>query len=541
MTMRKLTMSLATLLFAVSSMAARPPPIRRVVVFADRAEVTRTGELVCEAGRAEALFPGLPAAMDSRTLRGIVSGKATVIGVTSRVRARDSEQAVERDSPAAALKLEILTKRDAIDDLVAEERNLEEQNHLLAAYDDYLRSIVGEEMRNTKPDTKVWTQALDTVRDRRLAAAIRVGELETKVRVTRRELQVLEMRLQSLGAATTPDVIDASVTVDCNGESRVEVSLAYVLPGATWRPDYDLRFTTAKESKAGVGVAVLMISAVVSQSTGENWDNVLLSLSTSKPRLGTEAPYPAPLYVSGYVTQNGKVLLQATERREALVGGGVTRAPGPQQAELQDQGQSFALTLPRPVTVKADGRPYWMPIDQVSTAAEARLVAVPKLRPYVYQVAQLKNQASYALLSGVLHTYRRGAYVGDSDLTYKAPGERIEASLGVDDELKVVRAPIEEKDKEGGIVSNQKLNRAYRITVTNNAKSTEVVEVRENIPVSKIDDVSVEILKDGTTAGFQLDSHQGFVSWKLQLSPGEKKSVDLRFKISVPSDWVVGG
>jgi len=85
------------------------------------------------------------------------------------------------------------------------------------------------------------------------------------------------------------------------------------------------------------------------------------------------------------------------------------------------------------------------------------------------------------------------------------------------------------------------LNRAYRITVTNQATSTQTIEVRENIPVTKVDDVKVEILKEGTTAGYKLDTYRGLVSWELKLMPGEKKSVDLWFKIALPSDWVIGG
>ena len=539
--MYQLTVIVSVLCSISSAAGARPPPVRRVTVFADRAEVTRVVEVGCEGGRAEAAFPGLPAVVDSRTLRGVGFGKANVIGVTRRARGRDLEREADRTGPAAELKEELQAKRDLLRDLVAEVRGLDEQNRALIAYEDYLRSIVGEEMRNTKPDTKLWAQALDTVRDRRLAAAGRATELDTKRRAVERDITVLEKRLASLGAATAPDVIDATVAADCNGEARVEVGLAYVLPGATWKPDYDLRFGPTKEGKAGAGKAELVVSAVVRQSTGEDWDNVQLSLSTSKPRLGAEAPIPAPLYVAGYASEKGKTLVQETERREALVGSAVSAGRGPEQAELQDQGQSFSLTLPRPVTIKSDGRPYWMPVDQVGTTAEARLVAIPKLQPFVYQVVQLKNPASYALLNGVLHTYRHGAYVGDSDLTYKGPSEPIEASLGIDEELKVTRAPIEEKDKSGSIITNQKLNRAYRITVTNNATTAEVVEVRGNVPVSKLDDVKVEILKEGTTAGYQLDATRGFVSWKLSLAPGEKRSVDLRFKISVPSDWAVGG
>jgi uncharacterized protein (TIGR02231 family) len=315
------------------------------------------------------------------------------------------------------------------------------------------------------------------------------------------------------------------------------VGVAYVVPGATWRPDYDVRFTPASEAKAGAGKAAIVVSAIVEQSTGEDWDDVQLVLSTSKPRLGAEAPQPAPLFITGYVSEKGKTLVQATERRDELHAGGPVPAAMP-QLDLQDQGNAFALTLPHAVTVRADGRPYWMPVTEVSAPAEAKLVTVPKLRPFVYEAVGLKNGANFPLLDGTLHSYRRGSFVGDSGLAYKGPGEPFEVSLGVDEELKVTRTPIEEKDKSGSLLYDQRLSRAYRITVTNNATSPQVVEVRENIPVSKNAEVKVEMLT-GTTAGYELDAVRGFVIWKLSLAAGEKKSVDLRFKINLPSDWQV--
>src|SRR5207248_3289158 len=107
-----------------------------------------------------------------------------------------------------------------------------------------------------------------------------------------------------------------------------------------------------------------------------------------------------------------------------------TRAQASLQPTLDDRGQSFLLTIPGKATVIADGRPYWMPVDVVSTDADARLVTVPKLRPYVYRMAKLANPASYPLLAGKLHTYRGGSYVGDTWLEYKGLREPIEASLG---------------------------------------------------------------------------------------------------------------
>ena len=67
------------------STALASTPIQKVVVYSDRAEVTRTGSATCSKGSAEVLFENLPRILDRRTLRGEAKGKATVIGVDSKL------------------------------------------------------------------------------------------------------------------------------------------------------------------------------------------------------------------------------------------------------------------------------------------------------------------------------------------------------------------------------------------------------------------------------------------------------------------------
>ncbi len=187
-------------------------------------------------------------------------------------------------------------------------------------------------------------------------------------------------------------------------------------------------------------------------------------LSTARPKLGSEAPQPAPLVIDGYEQQRDKVLVQAQERREQLdTGGGGGARSGPQAAALDDKGNAFVLTLPHPVSVVADGRPVWAPVDVVETQATVKLVATPKLDEHVYQVVALKNPAAYPLLEGRVRSYRGGSYVGDSRLRHQGVGAPFEISLGIDEELKVERKTLDDKDTGAGFLSSTKhIVRGYR-------------------------------------------------------------------------------
>jgi uncharacterized protein (TIGR02231 family) len=516
--------------------AETTPPVDRVVVFADRAEVTRISKASCSAGKAEVVFSMLPMSLDERTLRAEASGKAKSIGVSSQVIPLEQD----RDARVAKVSKEIEKLLDQIRAIQDTLQGYQERINVLSSFGYYFSNLLNEEIRNAKPDTARWSKVLDQMKNERLAVNKKRAEFNLKLRGLNRLYRRLERRLANLRPRSVTEARTVKVTIECRGEANPKVELSYVVPGATWHPEYDLRFIPGSKAKVGRGRAELTVAAVIQQSTGEDWLNAKLILSTSRPKLGSEAPYPAPLYINGHKVGEKKVLVATREKRDKLRGPAQQVSSGPTSAALEDKGQSFALTLPRRVSVMADGRPYWMPVDVVSTKAEAKLVAIAKLKPFVYQVVKFKNPTAYPLMKGTMHSHRGGSYIGDTVLEHTAPGEPMEISLGIDEELKVERVDLNKKNVSAGFLSSTKhLERAYRIKLTNRSSGRQAVELRENIPVSKIEDVKVELQKDKTTKHYQLDSHRGFISWTVRLNKGQKKAVDLAYTIHLPEDWEV--
>jgi hypothetical protein len=487
-------------------------PVDKVMVFADRAEVTRTTKVSCKAGKGQAVFSMLPMSLDERTLRAEASGKSKAIGLTSRVEPLEEDL----DQRVAKVRKELVALNDKIRVVHEEKAGLSERTGVLASYGAHFQTLLYEQVRNPRPDPRRWSEVLEAMRAERLRTAGLEGKIAIKMRDLRRQKERLERRLQALQPRRVAEARVVTVAVDCRGAKSSRVSLV------------------------GRGRAELTVAAVVQQATGEDWTNAKLILSTSRPKLGSEAPVPAPLYVNGRKVGEVKTLVATRERREKLAGAEAAAAPPPAGVALEDKGQSFALSLPRRVNVMADGRPYWMPVDVTTAKAQAKLVTIPKLKPYVYQVVQFKNPAAYPLLRGRIHVYRGGSYVGDTDTEYRAPGEAMEISLGLDEEFKVERKDLKATDRSAGFLSSTKhLERAYRIQITNRARKRQAVEVRENIPVSKTEQVEVELKKDETTPHFQFDRHRGFITWTVRLSPAQKKSIDLAYTIHLPEDWKV--
>ncbi len=511
--------------------------ITDVTVFSDRAEVTRTARAQCDGtGRGEVQFPPLPVSIDMRTLRAEAAGRARAVGVSSRRTSVVAEQDDARSKLEKQIE-DIDAKLKVLNDAQVES---DERSRTAQGFTSYYKNVVGEAIRDPRAKSSEWKAAVDFLVAQIEEERLKTVERGVQTRALNRERQSLANDLARLGAAgSAREVIDARVAVQCGGENAPSVRLSYVVPGATWRPEYDLRFDAKARDGIGAGTVSLTVGAIVTQSTGEDWTDAKIAMSTSKPRLGSSAPLPAALYIDGNKAGDEKVLVSGQEERKNLSGAKDADAAGPQSVELEDFGQTFTLSFPHAATVKADGRPYWMPVDRVRGKGDATLVAVPKLSRYVYLALAFDNPAKFPLLEGTVHLYRGGSWVGDATMTYRAPREPIELSLGVDESYLVDRFDLREADETSSFLGGtRRYERRYRTTIENRSASKVRVEIREHIPVSKDEDIEVT-LDDETTKGRKFDKDRGFVTFQLDVPARKSASTDLAYTIALPKDWKV--
>jgi uncharacterized protein (TIGR02231 family) len=101
-------------------------------------------------------------------------------------------------------------------------------------------------------------------------------EISARRRAAQRELEAAEQRLAEAGkrAGRPAAFAEVSATLEARVATRAEAELSYHVPGASWRPLYDLALE-------GERLAVSYL-AEVTQQTGEDWPAVELVLSTTR-------------------------------------------------------------------------------------------------------------------------------------------------------------------------------------------------------------------------------------------------------------------
>lgn len=523
---------IAALLFSAA------PKISEVVVYPDRAQVIRTATIACSPA-ATARFDALPPSTDPSTLRARTS-VGTVEGLRSEERALKeafAPQLKELVEQSRRLEREMATQQDVL-------ARYDERMKVASGYDKLAASLVSGEMVTPKPDLKAWGGAFDAALATRLKAISERTAAAAKLRELSRQEQELLRKYEHAASSSERKQLDAEVLVACPPGKQAHVELSYLVGGASWEPSYEAR---AVEASRAVELATY---ATVTQATGEDWSQARLTLSTAVPVQDATPPEIAALRVGVQRREEERKVLVRRDESQAhaeAAGDGKSTANAPSQPlasgklRVAAQGLSVQLTVPEPADVPGDGKPVRLAVSTARMPATFAYRAVPKLMPFVFRVADVKNTGELPLLPGSVDAFGKSGFIGRYPLERVAQGAPFHLSFGIEDGLKIKRKVAEELKRAEGLFGTRiRFRYAYVFDVANYLGRPEEIELSEHVPVSELDDVKVE-LEPKTSQGFQLEPADGIVRWRVKLGPSEKRSLDLAFHVDVPSSYDSGG
>ncbi len=523
--------------------SARADRVSSVVVYPDRAQVTRLGQASC-ADRVLVRFAGLPPSADAQSVRALVDVPGTmIVGVRTET---------EILSGPYTKQVEVLDDElQRIDDELNQIGDQRSREHAVEAvatrYEDVAVTLLGRELTEPpgSPSTpaqlpKAWTLALEAPLKVRLEHAAQKGPQEKRVRALRLKQEELTIKRQRLISASQRRQLNAEVLLTCPSSAtdrKAQVELTYLVGGAGFSMEHEARLSAQ-------GAVELSSYATLTQRTGEDWKDAQVIVSTAVPRQNATPPELIPLRVTATErTPPKRLLVSRTEEQVHREASGSSSVPttgtmGGKNLQLVDQGLSVQFVAPQTADVAGDGTPVRIRVARAELRGRIVYRTIPKLQPFVFRVADLVNTAGYPLLSGPIDVYRQGQFSARYPLPRVAAGERFELSFGLLDRVKVKRTILEEIARDKGILGTTRRHRyGYRFEVESYLPGGEDIELLEHIPVSELDDVKVA-LDAKATPGYELRASDGIVSYKLRLSPGEKRAVELHYYVDAPASML---
>jgi uncharacterized protein (TIGR02231 family) len=414
--------------------------ISEVVVYPDRARVTRRGTVELTKGVHRLQVGELPLSLLPESVRA--GGKGTA---QARILAVDVARTFYQEPPTATLaelerEIEKLEDQDKAlaDQVAAHQAQLEFLKGLGAAAGENLSRGIAF----GKSKVADGQEMLAFIAEGMAAASQGLREATAQRRELEKELTKLRNELEQQRSARPRERYAVTVDVEVLGQGEFELEVTYVVRNASWQPLYDLRLDEGTgEGNPDVALTYL---GQVTQRTGEGWEEVALSLSTAKPALATTLPELRPWYVSvpaplpppaAPVAKRAPAMLArfvptAAEEPAAEI---MLAEVGEEEAEpiemeavtakVEETGAALTFRVAKPATITSDGSPHKTTVAALSLTPRLDYVAVPKLVSQAYRRATVTNDTEYVFLSGPANIFYGGEYVGTTTLAPIVTGQ----------------------------------------------------------------------------------------------------------------------
>ena len=509
--------------------------IDAVTVYPDGASVTRVIALDLPAGDNTAVLKDFPLSLDPSSLRveGEGGAKLTIGSIDARPpRAAPPVNLPELDKRIEALNDERVNLQGAIAAATAR-RTFAER------FAETSPAGLGEK-GEARPIAE-WRAAFAAVAEEVASANTAIRDAERKQRDIDREIA----RLESDRAQKPPSKLEVRIDLAAPAATKATLRVTYAVRNARWTPLYDARLDTgAKDRKPALE---LVRRADITQSTGEDWSNVSLGVSTvrlarggSAPELGSlivqypQAPRPAPM---GGVSEAMRPMLRSAPAQKAA--DARDQAAEEQQAVAEVGDFQVTFRIPGRVSVGASEGTKALRISTATIAPDLAVRAAPVKDPTAFLEASFRQSEDAPLLPGRVAIYRDGVFVGRGQMATVSKEETVRLGFGADDKVKIERSVVKRNEGSAGlIVTTSKTDeRSFKTSVRNGHDFPIRIAIEDQLPVSESEDIVVEMLPQTTTpTATNLRDKRGVLEWAFEAKPGEVRDIAFAWRVRWPKD-----
>jgi uncharacterized protein (TIGR02231 family) len=506
-----------------------------VTVYPDGASVTRVITLDLPAGDNTLVAKDFPLALDASSLRveGEAGAKLTIGAIDARPpRPVPPANLSEIDKRIEALKDERANWQGAI--AAAEARRKFAERFAEA-------SPAGLGEKGEARPLSEWRAAFGAVSEEVAAADTAIRDAQRKQREIDREIA----RLESDRAARPPAKLEVRIDLAAQAATRATLRVSYAVRNARWTPLYDARLDTgARDRKPALE---LVRRAEIVQTTGEDWSNVTLGVSTVRTARGGNAPELKPLIVQ--YPQPPRPMAAGSASDMAYSPRSVVVAPAPQlakreraeeqEAAVEANGFQVTFKIPGRVSVGAADGAKSLRISTATIAPDLVVRSAPIVDPTAFLEASFKQAEDAPLLPGRVSIYRDGAFVGRSLMTPAAKDETVRLGFGADDKVKVERTVLKRNEGSAGLlVTTSKTDeRSFKTSVRNGHDFPIKIAIEDQLPVSENEEIVVEMLPSTTPpTTTNLREKRGVLEWAFEAKAGEVKDIGFAWRVKWPKD-----
>ena len=330
------------------------------------------------------------------------------------------------------------------------------------------------------------------------------------------------------------------LTVTSPSAAKCTFDVSYFTRSASWEPYHDIN---VKDIDTPIKITS---KARVIQTTGIEWNQVKIRLSTSVPSSGKNAPLFSPwilqdrpvarvmsdaMRVQNKVSYSEVMEVAAVNYSENID----VQAVMDNYVVLNENAVNVTYDIDLPYTIPGDGSSQNIELRNQEIQGRFKHYCAPKLDINTYMIAEIDNWERLNLLSGRANITYDGTLTGDTYINASSTMATLTLTLGIDKRVAVKREKINEMSSTRTLGGDIKQEFTYRVTVRNNANKGIDMILKDQYPISNQKSVVVELLKETTPPSFNVEE-VGVLTWENKISAGETKTYTISYSVKYPKN-----
>ncbi|MDY6801123.1 MAG: DUF4139 domain-containing protein [Bacteroidota bacterium] len=514
---------LFTPVFANQNVLNLSSKIKEVTVYRQGAQVEREGSITLPSGITSIKFTNLPRNINQQSIQLTGFGDFTILSVNYQLNYLKSQEKTK----------EVQMLEDSLTYWQYKKTDLENKLDIYKAEHEILlanKSIGGQQNGLNVDALKVAMKYFHTELSR-----IKENELKiTKdLKFINEQIQRIQNQLNSKRAKRNEPTSEVFAQVQASKPGKAIFNLKYLIFNAGWIPEYDLRATDITQP------VKMTYKAKVFQSSGEDWSNVKLTVSTGNPQLNNEKPIINPWYLNFLSPQYS--ISQSRLRPEAKAAQSMEvysydkgmNAADDVSFETFENQTNVSFVIDVPYSIPSDGQKYLVQVNSFTLNANYTYFTVPKIDETAYLLAKITGWEEYNLLPGRANIFFEGAFVGTSTINPAVSVDTLDLSLGRDESVVVTRTKIKDLESRSFLGLNKKETYGWEIKIKNTKRSDIAIIVEDQFPVSTHEDIEVEYLEK---SGAKVNNTNGKLTWDFKIKALESKALQIKFAVKYPKD-----
>jgi uncharacterized protein (TIGR02231 family) len=533
--------------------------ISEVTVFLNNAQITREAKINLAAGTNLISFEKLSQQIIPGSIQVEGSDSYTIVSVNSSV--NYLQEGFERPD-VKAMKKELNRVQDEIKlnqtylNVYNEQQNLLIANHIFKGEN---KGITVEDMLSMMEIYKV---KLSELQDKMYDCEIKAKRMN--IEYGRIQNQINELVTKFNRYTTT-----VSVNLSASKNTTSNVKITYLVNNASWVANYDAK---AKNVDSPLE---LVLKATVTQTTGEDWNNVKLKLSTGNPNKNKTKPdlamwslyaYDEVVYKSNRKGKGNAAMKTETVYDEKKAENSEYDKIQLDAVEITNQSSSTMISTPGvknnayttntsynyttiietgvnaeydidiPYTILSDGKENTVEIKKYDIPASYAYYAIPKLDKDAFLVASITGWEKYNFIPGYVNVYINDTYTGRSYFDSQSVEDTLDLSMGRDNSVIITRKKTKDFSGNAIIGGSRKSNMGFEISIRNSRKTAIKLNIYDQFPLSTQKEIEITT---GETSGAKHNKETGKLDWEMEVPAGESKVLKFNYSVKYPKDKTI--